>query len=548
MASSSAVNNVLAAIPVQASKNTPSRHSSDDEASATFKRALDDARTEQKKSPQDNAATKNTSADKRVKPKADNAAVADTEKAPVTSKKNAETKSLEPAAAKSAPATNGDEEAAEPLVIADQTVALVQPLPEQPIATATAALAQALPAQAVTDSELAVVATSAADSLEPELAPTMATTETAQASTLAASSAAQTLTPKVADLEGGDTKLDAKLSASNGITSTKSTESTLLTDADPTDASVLTPVAGVLQDQKTDASTPALNAMVNGALPADKAANATPNSGAETPAAKVATTATPAAATATAALADADVSIKPTDAPVNSDIKTDKQTLAVNDTMVAVSDDAVANDPKMVFEKMLKNMTAAGTINNGVEGRSPESLERTAGLSPAPSSTAGLESLLRGADSATPAARSFVVQTAVPVPVGQPQWSQAVGEKVLWLAAQNVQSADINLNPLDLGPVQVKISVNQEQTTVNFTSHHAVVREVLDQNLGRLREMFSEQGLNLVNVDVSDKSFQRQQGEGSERQGQGSGNQSDDDETVVATSTIVTPRLVDHYA
>jgi flagellar hook-length control protein FliK len=158
-----------------------------------------------------------------------------------------------------------------------------------------------------------------------------------------------------------------------------------------------------------------------------------------------------------------------------------------------------------------------------------------------------MDSFMRATE--TPAARSFVIQTAVPVPVGQPQWSQAVGEKVLWLAAQNVSSAEINLHPKDLGPMQVKVSVNQEQATVSFTSQHAVVREVLDQNLNRLRDMFSEQGLNLVNVDVSDKSFSRQHGDAQSQKGQ-SGTQSlaHEEETPVAMSTIVQQRLVDHYA
>ena len=124
-----------------------------------------------------------------------------------------------------------------------------------------------------------------------------------------------------------------------------------------------------------------------------------------------------------------------------------------------------------------------------------------------------------------------------------------MGEKVLWLAAQNVSSAEINLHPKDLGPMQVRVSVNQEQTTVSFTSHHAVVREVLDQNLNRLRDMFSEQGLNLVNVDVSDKSFSRRQGDAQDQKAQGgSQDVASEEETVVAMSAIVQQRLVDHYA
>lgn len=202
------------------------------------------------------------------------------------------------------------------------------------------------------------------------------------------------------------------------------------------------------------------------------------------------------------------------------------------------------NASKTAFEKTLQAI-----VLPDASGADDLAALATSSSSTSSSTNPSIDSLMRGLDQQTPAARSFVVQTAVPVPVGQPQWSQAIGEKVLWLAAQNVSSAEINLHPKDLGPIQVRVSVNQEQTTVSFTSQHAVVREVLDQNLNRLRDMFSEQGLNLVNVDVSDKSFSRQQGESQGQKGQGGPHDiAAEEETAVAMSAIVQQRLVDHYA
>lgn len=204
-------------------------------------------------------------------------------------------------------------------------------------------------------------------------------------------------------------------------------------------------------------------------------------------------------------------------------------------------------DTKSSFEKVMQNLVRPDS------GSRDENAVIASAAQAAPGNTNTnanpLDSMLRFNDTQTPAARSFVVQAAVPVPVGQPQWSQAVGEKVLWLAAQNVSSAEIHMSPENLGPVQVKVSLNQEQATVNFTSHHPAVREALDQSLGRLREMFSEQGLNLVNVDVSDKSFSRQQGDGQPQKGQAGNNDLNAEEEVqVSASAIVQQRLVDHYA
>lgn len=162
---------------------------------------------------------------------------------------------------------------------------------------------------------------------------------------------------------------------------------------------------------------------------------------------------------------------------------------------------------------------------------------------------AAVESLARLTEAQSPAARAFVVQTGVPVPVGTPQWSQAVGDKVLWLAAQNVSAAEIRLDPPELGPMQVRVSINQDQASVTFTSPHPVVREALDQQLNRLREMFSEQGLNLVNVDVSDKSFAQQEREQKESAKNQVNTDADEEDLVpVGLSQAISTRLVDHYA
>ena len=124
-----------------------------------------------------------------------------------------------------------------------------------------------------------------------------------------------------------------------------------------------------------------------------------------------------------------------------------------------------------------------------------------------------------------------------------------MGEKVLWLAAQNVSAAEIRLDPPDLGQLHVKVSVNQDQATVTFTSPHPVVREALDQQLNRLRDMFSEQGLNLVNVDVSDRSAPQHGQDQDHGEHAGASGDTDDEELApVAMTSITSTRLVDHYA
>ncbi len=168
--------------------------------------------------------------------------------------------------------------------------------------------------------------------------------------------------------------------------------------------------------------------------------------------------------------------------------------------------------------------------------------------SPTTTAAAVVDSLARPLDAMSPAARSFAVQTSVPQSVGHAGWSQAVGDRVLWMAAQNLSAADIRLDPPDLGTMHVKVVVHDNQASVSFVSPHPIVREALDQQSARLREMFSEQGLNLVNVDVSDRHQNANDQE--QRQGKSQGGSVAEDEVpvaVVATS-LANLRLVDHYA
>ncbi|MES9826565.1 MAG: flagellar hook-length control protein FliK [Candidatus Thiodiazotropha endolucinida] len=95
------------------------------------------------------------------------------------------------------------------------------------------------------------------------------------------------------------------------------------------------------------------------------------------------------------------------------------------------------------------------------------------------------------------------------IPVGQAGWDRAVGERIQWMVGQNIQQAEIKLNPPHLGPLEIKISLQNDQTSVTFVASQAPTREALEASIPRLRELFGEINLNLANVDVG----QQQAGE-----------------------------------
>lgn len=89
-------------------------------------------------------------------------------------------------------------------------------------------------------------------------------------------------------------------------------------------------------------------------------------------------------------------------------------------------------------------------------------------------------------------------------PVSHPGWSKDLGEHILWMNNKEIPAAEIKLNPVHLGPVSVRIDVNQDnQATILFTAQHAETKEALEASVPKLREMLQGQQLNLVNVNIS---------------------------------------------
>lgn len=99
--------------------------------------------------------------------------------------------------------------------------------------------------------------------------------------------------------------------------------------------------------------------------------------------------------------------------------------------------------------------------------------------------------------------------------LNQPNWSRVVSSRVVYMANEGIQRAELRLNPAQLGPVEVRLSIINDQTNVTFLANNATTREALEQALPRLRESFADNGLALNNTQVGqqDQSDHRQQDE-----------------------------------
>lgn len=152
-----------------------------------------------------------------------------------------------------------------------------------------------------------------------------------------------------------------------------------------------------------------------------------------------------------------------------------------------------------------------------------------------------------------PTQRAGMVSMSVNPTVNSAGWGQVVAQRIAWMANNGINAAELQLNPRALGPLEVSVSVSNEQANIHFTSQHAGVREALELSVQRLREMLESNGLNLADVNVSDQSlaeqreFQAEQsaagGVGNRDEGENGGDLETDRVRVVESAS-----LVDYYA
>ena len=151
-------------------------------------------------------------------------------------------------------------------------------------------------------------------------------------------------------------------------------------------------------------------------------------------------------------------------------------------------------------------------------------------------------------------------QSVISETFGKADWGQGMGKQILWMVNQNISSAEFRLNPANLGPLEVRINMDNDQVNVAFSSRHADVRDAVEQALPKLREMFEDKGLSLSDADVSQHSFAEQRENAFEQaaEGEASGqsftaendhmaDQGHQDMDAVGISSMLNEGLVDYY-
>lgn len=124
--------------------------------------------------------------------------------------------------------------------------------------------------------------------------------------------------------------------------------------------------------------------------------------------------------------------------------------------------------------------------------------------------------------SQNPLQQSSAAAPELRTPLNDSRWSQEFGEKIVWMARNDQQQAQLSLNPANLGPLQITLSLDADKASALFTAATPEVRQAIEDALPRLREMLSATGISLGQTHVGTQA-QQEQGQQGRNPSQGRG-------------------------
>ena len=101
------------------------------------------------------------------------------------------------------------------------------------------------------------------------------------------------------------------------------------------------------------------------------------------------------------------------------------------------------------------------------------------------------------------------VDTIVPIrvdhPVGSTAWTDDVAVKLAHVVSLRHEGAELHVQPAHLGPIDIHISINGDQASVQFVAPHATTRDALENALPMLRDLLAQQGLALSDTSIGSR-------------------------------------------
>ncbi|MFZ9408441.1 MAG: flagellar hook-length control protein FliK, partial [Burkholderiaceae bacterium] len=182
-------------------------------------------------------------------------------------------------------------------------------------------------------------------------------------------------------------------------------------------------------------------------------------------------------------------------------------------------------------ETSLRNQPDSSAVSLATHSESPGSGMAAASL---------LAGALQGATTAGASASNGTgqafqagpTQWALSYAPGETHFGEALGERLSWMVRDGLQQAEITLNPQELGPIRIALTMEGDAAQLGIQAEHALTRQAIEEALPRLKSLLADQGVQLGQTAV---------GQGSEHDSRGSDPQARKEGRLRGHESAVTP-------
>ncbi|AZQ85502.1 flagellar hook-length control protein FliK [Colwellia sp. Arc7-635] len=195
----------------------------------------------------------------------------------------------------------------------------------------------------------------------------------------------------------------------------------------------------------------------------------------------------------------------------NTNVKVDAdQKTSANET----ADTSISNDVDVDGEKLVKAQSEkqvplaekiTSSFNQTLDAQAIKPTTSTGELAARQEQSfeSSINSLTTNTVQAQKAATALNTET---IAIYRKDFANAVKDKVMVMINQKIQQVDIQLDPPEMGNIHVRVNLQNEQAAVQFIVQNQQAKEALEQNMGKLRDMLAESG-----VDVGDANIEQRE-------------------------------------
>ena len=158
-----------------------------------------------------------------------------------------------------------------------------------------------------------------------------------------------------------------------------------------------------------------------------------------------------------------------------------------------------------VFNASSSATTTATTVDSAQKSASfAKDMELLSAAGGSDSADSGIKNALASLSQTSSSSAKPLPQFTISQPVSlSPGWEQAMAGRVVWMGAQGVQSANLTLNPQDLGAIQIQVDISGDQASVQFQAQSTETCDLIEKLMPRLSHALEGQGLKLEESKVS---------------------------------------------